>query len=197
MESNAEETEKEFRITVDKEKAAKYGMTVAQIYQIVGERMADDTSDDTISTDIKDYEIYLESVDQSEATIDSLKNVTFTYTDKESGDEEEIKLSQVASFEELESLTSISREGQERYVQVTAAIDKGYNVGLVGDKVQKAVRDYELPEGYSIEMTGEDESINEAMEQLVLMLLLALSFIYLIMVAQLSLIHISSPRDRS
>ena len=184
VESNAEETEKEFRITVDKEKAAKYGMTVAQIYQIVGERMADDTSDDTISTDIKDYEIYLESVDQSEATIDSLKNVTFTYTDKESGDEEEIKLSQVASFEELESLTSISREGQERYVQVTAAIDKGYNVGLVGDKVQKAVRDYELPEGYSIEMTGEDESINEAMEQLVLMLLLALAFIYLIMVAQ-------------
>ena len=184
VESNAEETEKEFRITVDKEKAAKYGMTVAQIYQIVGERMADDTSDDTISTDIKDYEIYLESVDQSEATIDSLKNVTFTYTDKESGDEEEIKLSQVAYFEELESLTSISREGQERYVQVTAAIDKGYNVGLVGDKVQKAVRDYELPEGYSIEMTGEDESINEAMEQLVLMLILALAFIYLIMVAQ-------------
>ncbi len=182
--SNAQETEKEFRITVDKEKAAKYGMTVAQIYQIVGERMADETSDDTISTDIKDYEIYLESVEQSEATIDSLKNITFTYTDKESGDEEEIKLSQVADFEELESLTSISREGQERYVQVTAAIDKGYNVGLVGDKVQKAVRDYELPEGYSVEMTGEDESINEAMEQLVLMLILALAFIYLIMVAQ-------------
>ena len=182
--TNAEEKEKEFRITVDKEKAAKYGMTVAQIYQIVGERMSDDTSDDTISTDIKDYDIYLESVEQSEATIESLKNITFTHTDKESGEEQEIRLSQVAEFEELESLTSISREGQERYVQVTAAIDKGYNVGLVGDKVQKAVRDYELPEGYSVEMTGEDESINEAMEQLVLMLILAIAFIYLIMVAQ-------------
>lgn len=182
--TNAEETEKEFRITVDKEKAARYGMTVAQIYQIVGERMADDTSDDTISTDIKDYDIYLNSVEQSEATIEGLKDITFTYTDKESGDEEEINLSQVAAFEELESLTSISREGQERYVQVTAAIDKGFNVGLVGDKVQKAVGDYELPEGYSMEMTGEDESINEAMEQLVLMLILALAFIYLIMVAQ-------------
>ncbi len=182
--TNAEETEKEFRITVDKEKAAKYGMTVAQIYQIVGERMADDKSDDTISTDIKDYDIYLESVQQDEATIESIKNITFTYTDKESGEEEDIKLSQVADFEELESLTSITREGQERYVQVTAAIDKGYNVGLVGDKVQKAVRDYELPEGYSVEMTGEDESINEAMEQLVLMLILAIAFIYLIMVAQ-------------
>lgn len=182
--TSAEETEKEFRITVDKEKAAKYNMTVAQIYQLVGERMADDTSDDTISTDIKDYDIYLESVEQSEATIDSLKDLTFTYEDKESGDEKEIKLSEVADFEELESLSSISREGQERYVEVTASIDTGYNVGLVGDKVEKAVRDYDLAEGYTIEMTGEDESINEAMGQLVLMLILAIAFIYLIMVAQ-------------
>lgn len=182
--TDADETEKEFRITVDKEKAAQYNMTVAQIYQLVGERMADDTSDDTISTDIKDYDIYLESVEQSEATIDSLKNLTFTYEDKESGDKKEIKLSEVAAFEELESLTSISREGQERYVEVSASIASGYNVGLVGDKVGKAVRDYDLPEGYTIEMTGEDESINEAMEQLVLMLILAIAFIYLIMVAQ-------------
>ena len=182
--TSAEETEKEFRITVDKEKAAKYNMTVAQIYQLVGERMADDTSDDTISTDIKDYDIYLESVEQSEATIDSLKKLTFTYEDKESGEEKEIKLSEVADFEELESLTSISREGQERYVEVSASIASGYNLGIVGDKVEKAVRSYDLPEGYTIEMTGEDESINEAMEQLVLMLILAIAFIYLIMVAQ-------------
>ncbi len=182
--TSAEETEKEFRITVDKEKAAKYNMTVAQIYQLVGERMADDTSDDTISTDIKDYDIYLESVEQSEATIDSLKKLTFTYEDKESGEEKEIKFSEVADFEELESLTSISREGQERYVEVSASIASGYNLGIVGDKVEKAVRSYDLPEGYTIEMTGEDESINEAMEQLVLMLILAIAFIYLIMVAQ-------------
>lgn len=179
-----EETEKEFRITVDKEKAAKYGMTVAQIYQLVYEQMADETSDATISTDIKDYDVYLESVKQSEASIDSLKKLTFTYTDKESGEESEIAVSEVAEFEELESMTSIAREGQERYVTVSAGIDDGYNVGLVGDKVEKAIADYELPEGYSMEMTGEDETINEAMEQLLLMLVLAIAFIYLIMVAQ-------------
>lgn len=41
-----------------------------------------------------------------------------------------------------------------------------------------------MPEGYSLEMTGENETINEAMEQLMLMLVLAIAFIYLIMVAQ-------------
>lgn len=179
-----DETTPEFRIIVDKEKAAKYGMTVAQVYQLVYARMADETADDTISTDIKDYDVYLESVEQSEASIENIKNTTFTYTDKENGEESEIPLTEVASFEETESLSTISRDGQERYINVTASIAEGYNVGLVGDKVQKAVEKYECPEGYAIEMTGEDESINEAMGQLMLMLILAVSFIYLIMVAQ-------------
>ncbi len=179
-----EETEHEFRIVVDKEKAAQYGMTVAQIYQIVYEQMENDVSDGTISTDIKDYDVYLESVEQSEASIKSLKNLTFTYTDKESGEEKEISIAEVAKFEQLESLTSITRDGQERYVTVSAGIGEGYNVGLVGDEVNKAIADFELPEGYSIEMTGENETINEAMEQLMLMLILAVAFIYLIMVAQ-------------
>lgn len=179
-----EETAPEFRVIVDKEKAAKYGMTVAQIYQLVYDQMADETADDTISTDIKEYEVYLESVEQSEASIENIKNTTFTYTDKESGEESEIPLSEVAAFEETESLSTISRDGQERYINVTASIAEGYNVGLVGDKVQKAIEKYECPEGYSIKTTGEDETINEAMEQLMLMLILAVAFIYLIMVAQ-------------
>ncbi|NBH14396.1 acriflavin resistance protein [Lachnospiraceae bacterium] len=182
--TGAEDTENEFRITVNKEKAAKYGMTVAQIYQLVHEQMENETKDATISTDIKDYDVYLESVEQSEATMESLKKTTFTYKDKESGEESEIALSQVAEFEQLSSFLSISREGQERYADVSAAIDTGYNVGLVGEAVKKAVGDYELPEGYTVEMTGEDESINEAMEQLMLMMVLAIAFIYLIMVAQ-------------
>lgn len=179
-----EETEPELKITVDKEKAAKYGMTVAQVYQLVYTMMADETSDATISTDIKDYDVYLESVEQSEASLDAIKNLTFTYTDKESGEESEIAISEIAAFEEAEGMSSISRDGQERYMTVSAQIADGYNVGLVGADVEKAIADYELPEGYSVEMAGEDETINDAMEQLMLMLILAIAFIYLIMVAQ-------------
>ena len=42
----------------------------------------------------------------------------------------------------------------------------------------------DIPEGYSVSMQGEDETIQDAMSQLVLMLVLAVIFIYLIMVAQ-------------
>lgn len=179
-----EEMEPELRIIVNKEKAAKYGMTVAQIYQLVSARMENTTADDTISTDTKDYDVYLESVEQKNASVENLKKLTFTYTDKETGEESEIPLKEVAEFEETEGLNAIKRDGQERYITVTASIADGYNVGLVGNEVQKALEDYKAPEGYSLEMKGEDENINEAMEQLLLMLVLAIAFIYLIMVAQ-------------
>ena len=67
---------------------------------------------------------------------------------------------------------------------MTAEIASGYNIGLVSQDVQKILDKYNVPEGYTIEMKGEDESINEAMGQLLQMLALALVFMYLIMVAQ-------------
>lgn len=57
-------------------------------------------------------------------------------------------------------------------------------MGLVAREIQKELDRYACPEGFSLEMTGEDETINEAIEQVLLMLLLAVIFVYLIMVAQ-------------
>lgn len=179
-----EETVPEMAIVVDKEKAAKYGMTVAQVYQLVYAEMADEKADATIFTDLKDYEVYLKSVKQSEASVEGIKNLTFSYIDKETKEESQIPLSEVATFGESEGLSTITRDGQERYISVSAMIADGYNVGLVGEELDKALTKYDCPKGYSIEMTGENEMINEAMRQLLLMLILAVAFIYLIMVAQ-------------
>ena len=50
--------------------------------------------------------------------------------------------------------------------------------------VEKKLADYELPAGYQLVSSGENEMIQDAMEQIVLMLILAVLFMYLIMVAQ-------------
>jgi HAE1 family hydrophobic/amphiphilic exporter-1 len=184
IEDGLDDMTNELVISVDKEKAAEYNMTVAQVFQLVYSKMASSTSAAVISTDVKDYEVYLQSEEQTEVTLDDLKNLTFTYTDSESGEEEEIPLADIVSFRETQELSVITRSAQTRYITVSAGIDDDHNVGLVGDEVQKALDKYECPEGYSIEMSGEDETINDAMEQVLLMLLLAVILIYLIMVAQ-------------
>ena len=55
---------------------------------------------------------------------------------------------------------------------------------IVGKEVKEKLKDYQMPEGYSAEMAGEDETIQEAMTEVLKMLGLAVVFIYLIMVAQ-------------
>ena len=172
-----------FTISVDKEKAAKYGMTVAQVFQLVYGEMASSTSATTISTDVNDYQVYVQSEEQSDVTLDDIKKLTFTYTDRE-GNETEVALSDIAQFEEGYTLGTINRDAQTRYISVTAGVDDDHNVSLLSNEIQKELDKIDLPEGYSIEMAGEDEMIADAMNQLYLMLLLAVNFIYLVMVAQ-------------
>ena len=172
-----------FTISVDKEKAAKYGMTVAQVFQLVYGEMASSTSATTISTDVNDYQVYVQSEEQFNVTLDDIKNLTFTYTDREEN-ETEVELSDIAQFEEGYTLGTINRDAQTRYISVTAGVDDDHNVSLLSNEIQKELDKIDLPEGYSIEMAGEDEMIADAMNQLYLMLLLAVIFIYLVMVAQ-------------
>ncbi len=170
-------------IRVDKEKAAKYGMTTAQVYQAVLSKMASSTSPTTVSTDLKDYAVYVQTEEQADVTVDDIRGLTLPYTDRE-GNEKKVSLRKIASFEEGETLSSIQREAQTRYIDVTAGIDDDHNVSLVSASLQGKLEAIDLPEGYSITMAGEDEMISDAMEQLVKMLVLAVIFIYLIMVAQ-------------
>ena len=77
-----------------------------------------------------------------------------------------------------------NRRNQKRYNTGSATIAEGYNVGKVAGDLEKRMEDYEVPMGYSLVYSGENETINDAMTQVVLMLVLALIFMYLIMVAQ-------------
>ena len=183
VDDGLDNTTPSFTISVDKEKAAKYGMTVAQVFQLVYGEMASSTSATTISTDVNNYQVYVQSEEQSDVTLADIKNLTFTYTDRE-GNETEVALSDIAQFEEGYTLGTINRDAQTRYISVTAGVDDDHNVSLLSNEIQKELDKIELPEGYSIEMAGEDEMIADAMNQLYLMLLLAVIFIYLVMVAQ-------------
>lgn len=183
VDDGLDNTTPSFTVCVNKEKAAEYGMTTAQVFQLVYAKMASSTSPTTISTDLKDYEVYVQTEDQAEVTLADIKNLMFTYTDKE-GNEEEVPLRTIADFEEGNSLNVIQRDAQNRYINVSAGIDADHNVSLVSNSLQQKLAEIPLPEGYVIEMTGEDEMIDDAMQQLYLMLLLAVIFIYLIMVAQ-------------
>ena len=183
IDDGMEDSEPQLTISVDKKKAAKYGLTVAQVYQLVSAEMADSKTVTTITTDIKDYKVYVQTEEQADTKLSDIKDMTFSYTNK-NGKEKEIPLTKICEMKETSTLSTISRDAQTRYITVSCGVDEDHNVTLVSNKLQKAIDKLDIPDGYKVEMTGEDETINESMKQLVLMLVLAVIFIYLIMVVQ-------------
>ncbi len=177
------EADEELRVLVRREKAMEYGLTVAQVYSQVYARLAAANSATTLVAAEKDYSVYVTHGSDAELTRQLLRGIEISGTD-EDGKKVKVPLGEIAEFEDAKSLTSINRADQTRYISVTASIAEGYNVGLVATKVEERLKDYPVPEGYRLVYSGENETINEAMEQVGLMLVLALVFMYLIMVAQ-------------
>lgn len=95
-----------------------------------------------------------------------------------------MQLKKIAQFQEASTPQSIHRDAQSRYMTVTAELDTGYNIGLVSSDVEDALKDFSTPRGYTVEMEGENQTIEDAMGQLLLMMALAVVFMYLIMTAQ-------------
>lgn len=178
-----EDSTEELRIIIDRDKAIGHGLTVAQIFQQISAKLADASSATTLETEIREYDVYVKNANDIALTRDTVKKIKIDVTKKD-GTKEKITLADIADFETKQSPNAVNRADQNRYIGVSAAIADGYNIGLVSQELQKKLDAYEMPEGYTLVMSGENEMITEAMEQVSLMLVLALLFMYLIMVAQ-------------
>lgn len=178
-----EENDPALKITVDKEKAMLNGLTVAQIFQEMSDALTTEKKAIDVIFDDTSYAVYVSDENTDSLSVDDIKNYTMEVTAQD-GTVSEVKLSDVASVEESESLSSISRKNQKRYLTVSAEIADGYNVSLVSSDVEEALNSYEAPKGIKIEISGENENIMDSMKQLVEMLLLGVMLVYMIMVAQ-------------
>ncbi len=177
-------TSGEIEVTVDKTKAAKKSLTVAQVYQQIAAAItSESTASSTLTNDGKKLDVVVIKDENNDVTKANIKDIKLTYTDKE-GNEKTTKLSEVAEISDSESMNSITRSDQKRYIKVSGTLKDGYTNTDVSNKAKALFDDYKLPDGCSIEYSGSNESTMEAINQMLLMMLLGVILIYLIMVAQ-------------
>lgn len=176
-------TSGEIKVTVDKTKAAKKSLTVAQVYQQIAAAITSETTSSTLTNSGKDLDVVVIKDENSDVTKNNIKDIKLTYTDKE-GNEKTTKLSEVAEISDSESMNSITRSDQKRYIKVSGTLKDGYTNTDVSNNAKAVFDDYKLPDGCSIEYSGSNESTMEAVNQMLLMMLLGVILIYLIMVAQ-------------
>ena len=182
IENGLEEATPEYRMVVNKKKAAEYGLTVAQVYQEVQGALAEASSATRLSTDGKEYPVYVKDEEEEQYTLKDINNLTI---EGSKGEEKvDVKISRLADVEDTYSLSAINRINQVRVITVGGKVEEGYTTTAVSAKVKDVVDNISLPSGCSIEYDGENETVMEAMEQVLLMMVLAIAFMYLIMVAQ-------------
>ncbi len=177
------DTSPEIRITVDKEKAVEHGLLTAQIFAEVAERIVAESDSTEIAIENNDTDIVLYSEENQKMTLEELENLVIEYEDMQ-GEHGEVALSSIATITETQSLNAVSRENQRRTITLSATVAEGYNITLITEEINTVLESYTPLPGNSIEVGGENDTIMDAMEQLVLMLLLAIVIIYCIMVAQ-------------
>ena len=170
-------------VAIDRNEAMKHGLTIAQVYMELAGGLTKDGTVASLELDGISTDVIIAKPEGAVLDARELREYVFEVTDKE-GEVEEIPLSDFAEVEETTSLSSISRVNQRRHLTVTAYLEDGYNVTLLTQRAEDILKKADLGKGVSYAFTGENEMIMEAMEQLVLMLLIGLLLVYLIMVAQ-------------
>lgn len=173
----------EVQINVDRVKSSGYGLTAAQIANTVRTVVSGTTATrykidgDEINVVVKGDEIYSKS-------ISNLKNLpinTPTGT--------VINLEQVADVEVERGPVAINRDAQSRVVTVNSQIS-GRDLGSIVSDIEEKIDDYDMPNGYSYDIGGENEQLQESFSELGLALILAIVLVYMILASQFeSLLH--------
>jgi len=174
----AEEAAPELRITVNKDAAMAHGLTVAQVFLAANAVITAPERSINMTLGGRGYEVVISDGDFAApdwAAIENLQLATATGY---------VALLDIAEINEDLGFTSINRINRNRFVSITGEIADGFNIGLVNDEIERLLEGF-TPVGDSrVVIGGEAEAMGAAFGDLLLMLALALIFIYLIMVAQ-------------
>ncbi len=178
-----EDATTETRIVIDRDAAMREGLTTAQIFQKIAGALSSEINATTLTQSNEEFPVVVVESERGALTRETIGDYVITVKGSD-GQEKEIPLHTIARIEEATSPDAIRRENQTRQNTVTGTIADGYNIGLVSRQFERVLAEFTPPEGVLTEMAGENESIRNATRDLVLMIFLAVIFIYLIMVAQ-------------
>jgi len=175
---------------IDKDKAMAKGLTVAQVYMTITDKLTTSANATTVTLNGVSMSVTVED-NNNPVTIENLLDMELEATTMDAAGnsvKQTIKLSEIATVEETKSIGSIDRENQTRYVTVSADIAEGYNATLLARELETKLDAFRnsgaLPYGYTVEIDGESSTVNDMVSQMLLLLLLGVVFIYLVMVAQ-------------
>jgi multidrug efflux pump subunit AcrB len=184
LKSDFQSDKPEIALTIDREKANREGISTAQIGGALRTAIYG-TEISKFRDENDDYPIQLRIESNQRNDINTLMNLPITFRDMTMGGQvRQVPLSAFAKVEYSNSYAGIRRIDQKRTITLESNVLNGYTPNEVVAKIQKAMADFPLPDGVTVNMTGEQEKQAETMSFLGVAAMVALGLIFMILVIQ-------------
>ena len=173
------ETIDEVQMNVKKESAIEYGLTPIQIAQTVNNVTRGVFASQIISEQEDVYGVYVKYDDAYKSSVEQLKKLKLRTPAGQY-----IALQDVATVEVAEGPLTVRRVNQSGAVTFTLKFESKYSLGEMSDSVDQAIEDAKLPENISISFGGDRELLDNAKNDMILAVLLAVVLVFIVMAAQ-------------
>ena len=175
--SSVAEQVPQVKVTMNREAAAQYGLTAAQVGAAVRAELTGDTAT-TITIDNKEVDVVVRGDGSAAASLDALRSMPVA-----TAMGGYVPLSAVANVEVVQAPQTISRVNQSRQVSITGSTVSG-DVTAINRQIKAILDRYQLPEGYTAEISGSYEEMMDSFTDLLLALAVALGLVYFVLAAQ-------------
>ncbi len=180
LESDLDAARPELRVDVDREKAALFGVSTLDVGNTVRSAI-NGTEASEYRDGEEEYDIVVRLAEQYRSDLSALADLTV-----ESEMEDPVPLTAIASWRVEEGLSGINRKDMDRVVTVSSDVRAGYNGNAVLTEVRAALAGFseQLPAGYDLSYTGQQEEQEESQTFLFGAFMWALFLIAFILISQ-------------
>lgn len=184
LKSDFQNDKPEIVVKIDREKANREGISTAQIGMALNTAInGREISKFRDAND--DYDITLQINESQRNDINTLMNLPLTYRDMASGGQvRQVPMSAIAKIEYANSFAGINRINEKRVITISSNVLGDANPNEVVAAIQDKLRDFSVPDGVTIKMTGEQEDQAETGAFLGVAAMVAIGLIFMILVTQ-------------
>lgn len=177
VDSSLDDASTEATIVINRAKASQYGLTTQSIANAIST-----ANSGSVATEYRtggtEIDVRIKYPDEDIEYVKDLNNLTITNSAGVA-----VPLTEVASVEMKEGALTITRENQQKYIEITGEIT-GLDTAAQQAQVQQILDNYVFPDGYSYEFGGTLEMMQDTFSSLFNIIIVAIILVYMVMASQ-------------
>lgn len=183
LRSDLQISKPEIIVDIDREKMQREGIVLGQVAgELRTALFGKEVSKFRDKNDDAPIQLRLRAEDRQR--VEQLMNINISYMDMSIGQFRQVPLSAIANVRYDNTISVINRKNQKRVVTLASDVVQGYSANEIIPAIEQIIANMDIPEGYEIKMTGEQEQQQETADFLGKAFIGAFALMFLILVTQ-------------